>query len=248
MCCYRLGHCGALLWPWPSPRWAHAPHWKARLAQQQADTRGPHLPAKAQRELGGKGAPCGHPDVGTSLQPATQPWSPMSQWSTLLPGPHTQRARETHGGKSEGHMVLPCTSHPSQDEGRAHSPTPQRHTNWARSCSSRGLSSPFIPRLEFGQQGGPPPLGLEDGARRQVGGVVTGVVLVLEQPDVLQQEDRRSEHDAGPPTSSPSPRGPAWLRAPLGPMASEKRHPAHRHSGLHRAQPSPGSGILPLSR
>lgn len=49
------------------------------------------------------------------------------------------------------------------------------------------LSSPFIPGLELGQQGGSPPLRLDDGARRQVGGIVAGVVLVLQEPDVLQE-------------------------------------------------------------
>ena len=48
--------------------------------------------------------------------------------------------------------------------------------------------SPFIPGLKFRQQGGPPSLGLDDGARRQVRGVVTGVVRIFEQPNILQQK------------------------------------------------------------
>lgn len=91
---------------------------------------------------------------------------------------------------------------------------------WVCGSSRHGSpSSPFVPGLELGQQRWPPPLGLDDGARRQVGGVVTGVVLVLEQPHVLQREDRGTERRI--PTR---PSGPAWRRAFLGPAAKEKGH------------------------
>lgn len=70
------------------------------------------------------------------------------------------------------------------------------------SQATRRPRSPFIPRLEFGQQGGPPPLGLDDGARRQVWGVVTGVVLVLEQPDILQREAQEVSEQSQPTPQS----------------------------------------------
>lgn len=77
-------------------------------------------------------------------------------------------------------------------------------------------SSPLVPGLELRQQGRPPPLGLDDGAGRQVRGVVTGVVLVLEQPHVLQQEDRGSERPAphSRPALGPGAAGHSWGRSP----------------------------------
>lgn len=174
-------------------------------------------------------------------QPATQPRPPHLAGHSLLPGRHTQRPLKTHREKFAGRGALPCpppTTHPlPQASGQTHSQTPLVSTPAqpgkplllhapppGRETAPWPRASPFTSGLKLGQQGGPPPLRLDDGARRQVRGVVPGVVLVLQQADVLQPEDRvsgcplhsrrRGEGSPaqGPPTSSP------------GPEASGKRH------------------------
>lgn len=173
-------------------------------------------------------------------QPATQPRPPHLAGHSLLPGLHTQRPLKTHRGKFAGRGALPCppptTCPKPRGKHTARHPSSQHQPSPASPCSCMPpppprretapwpRASPFTSGLKLGQQGGPPPLRLDDGARRQVRGVVPGVVLVLQQADVLQPEDRvsgcplhsrrRGEGSPaqGPPTSSP------------GPEASGKRH------------------------
>lgn len=55
-----------------------------------------------------------------------------------------------------------------------------------------GESVPFIAWLELGEQGWPPPLRLHDRPRREVGSKIPGMMLVLQQRDVLQKQTHKS--------------------------------------------------------
>lgn len=182
-----------------------------------------------------------HPGVDRPL-PTSDPASPSTSCWSLPPAwaaqPETTEDPPREVCRPRG-SSLPTTHHPppAPSLGANTQPdTPRLNTSPARQAPAPACppprretapwprASPFTSGLKLGQQGGPPPLRLDDGARRQVRGVVPGVVLVLQQADVLQPEDRvsgcplhsrrRGEGSPaqGPPTSSP------------GPEASGKRH------------------------
>lgn len=55
-----------------------------------------------------------------------------------------------------------------------------------------GEAVPLIAWLELGEQGRPPPLRLHDRPRREVGSEIPGMMLVLQQRDVLQKQTQKS--------------------------------------------------------
>lgn len=59
-------------------------------------------------------------------------------------------------------------------------------------CSQHREPVPFIARLELGEQGRPPPLRLHDRPRREVGSKIPGMMLVLQQRHVLQEQTHGS--------------------------------------------------------
>lgn len=73
-------------------------------------------------------------------------------------------------------MVSTQTQHPT-----AQGSLPAQNPGWS-------LPVPFIARLELGEQGRPPPLRLHDRPRRQVGSKIPGMMLVLQQCHVLQEQ------------------------------------------------------------
>lgn len=117
--------------------------------------------------------------------PATKSWphSPTSWlWDFFsageAPGVHPCSC-STCSVLHDGARLLgpgPATGRGSGSEVGSVDAAPSAHT---------AATSPFVPGLELGQQRGPAPLGLDDRARRQVRGVVPGVMLVLQQPHVL---------------------------------------------------------------
>lgn len=129
-----------------------------------------------------EGSPCA-PSCGQSL-PTSNPasptfwWSPPPAWATQ-PEATAGSQREVQGPRGSSLPIpspVPVTAAP----GQRHSLTPLCLTPTLRALHEHrpplprlsnghtNPSSPFIPGLKFGQQGGPPPLGLDDGARRQV--------------------------------------------------------------------------------
>lgn len=210
-----LGDRATILWgaegprPWPASRWgpraaAPAPSLPPGFRERWA---GPAAGGcQGTEEVSENGADRGRQGVGVALPTSAPAAPPHLRGHPLLPGPHPQRPLELHSQKSKGGPRGSCLhiSPPlPQDKGdhaawhptvtpvlRAPAPpwTPKSPSEkWPRGLGqARSPSSPLVPGLELGQQGGPPPLGLDDGAGRQVRGVVPGVVLVLEQPDVLR--------------------------------------------------------------
>ena len=188
-----LGPCSGLGPPLtgsPPAVWLALSHLDLRKARQ---AHRPSLPAEGWQRTRRKGDDKGRGERGlptcTQLwtrhsQPATQPHSPTSWWSpppawATHPEATAGSQREVQGPRGSllpTPIPVPATAAP----GQGHSLTPLRLTPTLRAlrehrpplpCLSSGranLSSPFIPGLKFGQQGGPPPLGLDDGARRQV--------------------------------------------------------------------------------